>query len=165
MSMTGHWMRIAAAGLTATVILALPATALADQPVVTPTVNCISVNADGSFSALFGFSNTGLTTTLIKRGPDNQITPSNLDGAQPDTFAPGTTDGAFSLAIPAGGTATWTLHGNHQAVASISSPHCDPPVSLPQEGNGLGLVIGLIVAAIVGTLTIRKIVTRAAAQT
>jgi hypothetical protein len=157
-------MRIAAAGLTATVILALPATALADQPVVTPTVNCITVNADGSFSALFGYSNTGLTTTLIKRGPDNQIDPSNLDGAQPDTFAPGTTYGAFALTVPAGVAVSWILHGNNRAVADASSPLCGSPVSLPQEGNGLGLVLGLIVAALVGTLTIRRIVSRAGAQ-
>jgi hypothetical protein len=158
-------MRIAAAGLTATVMLAVPATALADQPVVAPTVNCVTVNADGSLSALFGYTNAGTTQTLIKRGPDNQISPSNLDGPQPDTFAPGTTYGAFALTIPVGGSATWTLHGNNRAVADASSPRCGPPVSLPQEGNGLGLVLGLIVAALAGTLTIRKIVTRAGAHT
>jgi hypothetical protein len=158
-------MRIAAAGLTATIVLALPATALANQPTVTPTVNCVTVNADGSFTALFGYSNTGTTQTLIKRGPSNQITPSNLDGSQPDTFAPGTTYGAFSLTIAAGGTATWTLHGNRQAVATALSTRCGPPVSLPQEGNGLGLVLGLIVAALAGTVAIRRIVTRAGAQT
>jgi hypothetical protein len=158
-------MRIAAAALTGAVILALPATALADQPTVTPILNCVTVNANGSFTALFGYTNTGPTDTLINRGPDNQITPSNLNGTQPETFGPGTAYGVLTLAVPAGGTATWTLHGNHQAVASISSPHCDPPVSLPQEGNGLGLVVGLIVAALAGTLAIRRIVTRAGAQT
>jgi hypothetical protein len=126
-------------------------------PTVTPAVNCITTHTDGTFTALFGYTNSsGATVTLSKGGPDNSISPSNLDGPQPDTFASGTTYGAFSVTVPAGGTATWTLHGNRQAVASASSLSCGPPVSMPQDGNGFGVIIMLVIAAAVGVVTVLR---------
>jgi hypothetical protein len=148
---TGAFIRIAAGALVTAVILAMPATARADQPTVTPAVNCITANADGTFVAVFGYTNTSsAVVTLTKGGSDNEVTPANLDGQQPESFQPGTIDGAFKVTVAARGTATWTLHGHRQAVASVSSPTCGAQVPMPQDGNGLGVIIATLVAAAFG---------------
>jgi hypothetical protein len=175
---TGPLARIAAAALAAGIMLAMPATALADNscngtggcddgtPVVTPFVDCVTVYKDGSFGALFGYTNSAGPITLTK-GSANSISPSNLDGPEPENFKAGTQHGVLALKIPAGVTAIWKLHGDRTATAKAdgSSPACTPPLSLPLEGNGLGLVLGLIAAGVGGAFFIRRVSARNAAVT
>jgi hypothetical protein len=176
---TGPLARIVVAALAAGSLLALPATALADNscngsggcdgggtPVVTPFVDCVTIYKDGSFAALFGYTNDSGPITLTK-GSANSISPSNLDGPEPENFKAGTQHGVFALKIPAGVTATWKLHGDRTATAKAdgSSPACTPPLSLPIEGNGLGLVLGLIAAGLGGAFFIRRVTARNAAVT
>jgi hypothetical protein len=125
-------------------------------------VNCASVNKDGSTTALFGYYDSVRGNTKIARGPQNNITPAAFDGPQTTVFSQGLQMGVFSLTIPKGASANWTVNGFPATAPNTWSPKCPPPVSLPQEGNGLGLVIGLVVAAGVGTVVIRRIIARAA---
>jgi hypothetical protein len=145
---TRTWIRLATGGLVAAAMLAIPTTAFADKPTVTPIVDCVAPAANGTFVAVFGYNNTASSTVTLTKdgGPNNSISPANLDGAQPDKFDPGTSDAVFKLTIPTGGSATWTLHGGRSVVASASSPSCGPPAPLPQDGNGLGMSIVMILA-------------------
>jgi hypothetical protein len=124
-------------------------------------VNCTALNKDGSTTALFGYYNDG-STTPIPRGVQNNITPANFDGPQPTSFSSGLQLGVFALKIPKGANATWTVNGFPATAPNTWSPQCSPPVSLPQEGNGLGLVFGLIAGGLGGTVVIRRIIARAA---
>ena len=144
-------------------MLAVPATAFADQPTVSVKVNCVVVNSNGTFSALFDYTNTSSTQVLIKGGPDNSVT-APFNGTQPTSFSPGTVTDAFTATnAAAGSSVTWTLHGNNVATANAHSTPCNT-TSMPQEGNGLGLVFALILAGLAGTFVVRRVVSRVAAQ-
>jgi hypothetical protein len=146
-------VRLAAGGLAAGVMLAIPATALADPvPTVTPVVNCITAPSGGTYTAVFGYTNSTSSTVTIKKDGawQNSIFPSNFDGPEPELFKPGTTYGAFKLTIPVGEYAIWTINGNSWAIASQWSPPCGSPAPLPQDGNGYGITIFMVVAGIWG---------------
>jgi hypothetical protein len=131
--------------------------------VVVPFVDCVTANSDGSNTAFFGYYSFARSSTKISKSAQNQITPASLDGAEPTSFQSGYVPRAFSVKIPKAGTATWTLSGFPAPAPNTWSPACPPPVSLPQEGNGLGLVLGLIAAGVAGTVLISRMIARAAA--
>lgn len=125
-------------------------------------VSCTTLNKDLSTTALYGYFNSLPAKTVIAKGVNNNITPVSFEGPEPTTFQSGLQPGIFPLTIPKGGSATWTVNGFPATAPNTWSPKCPPPVQLPQEGNGLGLVIGLLVAGIGGTFLIRRIISRAA---
>jgi hypothetical protein len=82
-------------------------------------------NPDGSYTLSFGFFNRNREETLrLPHGPDNFLSPSEHDGAQPTLFAPGRGTGVFSVTVPAGfadsgGRVVWTLRTGDQPPHSV----------------------------------------------
>ncbi len=128
-------------------------------------VSCTRLNKDGSTSALMGYYNSSNNKVTIPKGQYNIITPAKYDGPEPTTFQSGLNQGAFSLTVAKNEIATWTVSGFPAIVPNSYSSTCPASIVLPQEGNGLGLVVGLILAGIIGALGIRRIVNRAGATT
>jgi hypothetical protein len=73
--------------------------------------------------AHFGYRNTNAFVVTIPRGGENVVNPSNLDGSQPTSFAPGSQHAVFQLTFFKHQTVTWSLDGS-LASASSNSPHC-----------------------------------------
>jgi GDSL-like Lipase/Acylhydrolase family/Bacterial Ig domain/RTX calcium-binding nonapeptide repeat (4 copies) len=103
---------------------------------VVPTTECVTVNADGSLTAAFGYDNRGLSDVTIPVGPANTLTggvalPSSVTSFPRPNLVPGnpgrTPQGQPVVLIdfPATGTATWTLQ-NTTASASIRTRRCTP---------------------------------------
>ena len=126
-------------------------------------VACFTANKDGTTTAIYGDYSSADGTTTINKGPQNNITPASLEGPEPVRFASGLNTDAFPLTIPKGVTGTWTVNGFSAAAPNGGSPACQQ-VSAPEEGNGLGLVLALIVAGGAGALMIRRVVARGAAR-
>lgn len=83
------------------------------EPVV-PTVSCVDVASDGSYTAYFGYQSDGLTPQTVPTGPNNYISvdPGNAQkmSPKPTTFQPGAMASAVSVSgIPSGASATWSI--------------------------------------------------------
>ncbi|GCE02974.1 CARDB domain-containing protein [Dictyobacter aurantiacus] len=94
-----------------------------------PIVECVSNNGGGSYTAYFGYQNTGTAVLEIPYGPHNRFSPRTsdpLDRSQPTFFQPGRTPAfphaAFSVDFD-GNPLVWQLNG-HTATASSSSQSC-----------------------------------------
>lgn len=133
-----------------------PATATASLGTVTPLLDCYTRNADGSYTALLGYTSTYSATRTITSGSSaNTFNPTRYNGAQPSSFTTGTHHAAFSVKVLAAdipGGVTWTLDGHvlDYAAEASKSGICSPGTSLPAEGNGTGWTIALVAAGAVG---------------
>jgi hypothetical protein len=155
----------AVAGLVAVSLLAAPGTASA-YGTVTPLLDCVTQHGNnGSYTAVLGYSNTTGRSQTIAYGPDNVITPSRYDRAQPSTFQPGTYHGVFTIKIPASdvwSSPSWTLNGHRlDAYDAYRASACPPGTQMPSVGNGAGAAIGLGAAGLVGAVLVRRYVRRA----
>ena len=116
---------------------------------VTPVLECVSRAADGSWTAVLGYTNKAGAKT-IPLGSWNSISPSRYDGGQPTSFKAGTVHGAFVLKLSAsdytyGGT-SWMLDGNMEFIGATFDqgiPTCTA-VQMPAVGNDTGGAIGLV---------------------
>ena len=113
---------------------------ITDEP-ITPSVNCVSVNADGTFNAIFSYRNANSLPRTIAAGTDNRV---DLDAAAagssvpgvPTEFVAGSIPVALTVSsIPEDGTATWVVtYGgtSRSAAASLAtSPRCPEAESTP----------------------------------
>ena len=94
-------------------------------------VTCVRKNGNGSFDAIFGYSNANPVAITAPIGPLNQVTPSlggtGDDQGQVQEFLPGSLDNAWvARGVPVTGTVTWRVGGGGGAVATagIGSPAC-----------------------------------------
>ena len=87
---------------------------------VTPIIECVSNNRNGSFIAVFGYFNPNPTAVTIPIGNSNGFTPSPQDRLQPITFLPGRQKAIFALKS-SGASLIWTLNGN-TVTASANVP-------------------------------------------
>ena len=94
-------------------------------------VTCVRKNGNGSFDAIFGYSNANPVSITAPAGPLNQVTPSlgatGDDQGQVQEFLPGSLDNAWvARGVPVTGTVTWRVGGGGGAVATagIDSPEC-----------------------------------------
>jgi len=120
------------------------------------TVDCVVLEDDHTYRAVFGYDNyTGYDVT-IPVGKDNNLNPANLNGAQTVHFGVGPHRAAFSTpAMPVGVDITWTV-GWFSAKASSDSPACGQSVSLPAEGNGTAPIFVLAASVIaLGVIALR----------
>lgn len=122
-------------------------------PKVVPAVNCVSKNADGSYAAYFGYTNSG-SVVSYPIGSANSIAPPNLNGGQPVTFVNGTVSNAFSVTVPQSGTAVWTVNGV-TATATSSSLACSGD-TLSTDPFGLSLVLAIVGGGLVGAFVVRR---------
>jgi hypothetical protein len=112
---------------TATPTATLSPTATATSTPVTgqplhPVLECVTVAADDSYVAYFGYLNENDITVIIPIGPDNRFTPPPNDRGQPTLFLPGRQYHIFSVASP-GHALVWHLDGS-TATAGSDGPPC-----------------------------------------
>ena len=107
-----------------------------DQPAsppvlpVTPILECVLDNGDGTYTAFFGYDNQNETTSTLSVDADNGFNPAPQGRGQPTTFEPGRTalypNAAFSVAFD-GSNLTWTLNGSVASASSASTQCSQPP--------------------------------------
>jgi hypothetical protein len=114
---------------------------------LTPIVECIWNNGDGTYSIAWGYDNPSTDTLYIDFGGKNKMAPGADDQGQGTLFTPGMHHNAFVTTVT-GTSRTWTL-GNNKAVSGGSTPACPTkPVSV--IGSGRALLLGLALMAVVG---------------
>ena len=147
----------------AVAVLATPGTAAAaGGNDLTPLLDCVSRNDDGTFTAVFGYLNPTGTTVRVPVGPDNQLTPDRTGQTLPTTFLPGEARGVFSVTVDQGAGVLWHLGDDNLAARVNSKPAC-PPTEMPAEGNGTGPVVALAAGGLFGVLLLRQVRRRLAA--
>jgi len=136
---------------------------------VTPFLDCLRQNKDGSYTAILGYTNSSRTTETIARGTWNKVSPTKYDGNQPTSFPAGTKHGALTVTITKSeymGGPYWYLDGKfvywgwawtHDGSAST----CPPSTELPEDGNGTGPAIVLVAAGAVGAVVVHRVRRRA----
>lgn len=82
-------------------------------PTVAPLLNCVMKNANGTYTAKFGYDNTTGAAVTIPVGANNYFTPGNQNRGQVTTFQPGRVNNAFSVTFNANGSnlSIWFLKG------------------------------------------------------
>lgn len=94
------------------------------------SVACVKKNTNGTYDAVFSYSNPNLMSVSILGGPANYVAEGPTDPesqlrGQPTSFLPGTTPGAFVVTgVPGAKTVTWTVayYGTRQATADLNFP-------------------------------------------
>lgn len=135
---------------------------------VTPLLDCVQQNSDGSYTAVLGYSSSYSTTTTIPLGANNYFSPATYDGHQPTTFLTGTQHGVFAVTISnydaTYGTVYWYLDGHTLSSSGTAvSASCPMPTQLPAQGNDTGAAIALLVAGALGVLVVVRLRRRALA--
>jgi hypothetical protein len=96
---------------------------------ITPRLECVAPQADGSFSAYFGYTNDNALTVTIPHGKKNQFA-ADTAGARPSDFESGNSPFDFSVPFTNGTTLSWKLTPpggpSTTVTANASSPVCDP---------------------------------------
>jgi hypothetical protein len=106
----------AAPGATATPTPA-PAPAVPAAAVILPVypiLEMVEKNADGTYTAYFGYENKNAAAVTVPLGPENSFAPDPPGRGQPTLFQPGRTPAYPHCPIKivfAGGTLRWTLQG------------------------------------------------------
>jgi len=131
-------------GVGAAVVLATPGAASADIDPLTPTVTCVQPLQNGTWTAVFGYTNTSSSTITVRRGGDNDFDPDRANGPQIETFRPGTYQGSFSVSVPSAySSIQWELGDRRVTASRDRSTRCPSSTELPADGNGLGIVLVL----------------------
>ncbi|WNV75136.1 hypothetical protein [Geodermatophilus sp. DSM 44513] len=157
--------------LAGAVLAATPGTAEA-RGQVQPTLDCARANPDGTHTVVFGYTNKTAQSVTIRVGRENKITPKRHDGKQPTTFAAGEQRGAYSITVNAKEWrhgASWALDGHTVSVgpngvyggSSSKATTCPSSTELPEEGNGTGPAIVLVLAGVVGGVAVHRVNRRA----
>ena len=92
---------------------------------LTPVLNCVMLNDDGTFTAFFGYENPNSYAVTVQIGNDNKVTAGNKGGndqGQPTTFEPGSHTAVFAV-VSDGNAIVWHLE-NTVATANKNSPGC-----------------------------------------
>jgi hypothetical protein len=161
----GHLVRAALVTVVAVVgLLVVPGTASAavGDRSITPLLDCIRQNSDGTYTAVIGYTNSARATEKIPLGTANRISPTRLQGVQPTSFKQGTQHGAFSVTVTGAevaANARWEVDGNvldYQDAWGVSST-CPPSTELPETGNGTGPAIALAFAGVIGAIAVRRV--------
>lgn len=134
-------MRLSLARLVPVLALAAAAASVAAAPAgaapqlkLTPSLDCIDVNGDGSITAHFGYENiwTNQVNIPAGKGPPGQqnwFLPAPADRGQPSQFLPGTHSNVFTVTFTSS-TLEWRLgdvNGQYNSVvADASDARCTP---------------------------------------
>jgi hypothetical protein len=127
---------------------------------VTPSMDCYTVHDDRSRTLVLAYTNSEPVARVIPLSSRNQLSPSRVDGAQPTSFAPGTTHAAFTVRVTETElrTAVWTLDGTRLNLQSAVgySPRCPAGTQLPADGNGMGTAMAFGGAGVVGACMLHR---------
>ncbi len=101
------------------------------SPTVVPILECVQRNANGTYTARFGYHNTTGSAVTIPVGSNNHFTPGNQNRGQTTVFQPGRVVNAFSVTFTMSASATlgvWNLKGTDNVLRSVNvatnSPSC-----------------------------------------
>ena len=89
---------------------------------LTPTLQCVYIDASGDFVGKFGYTNTHNTTQNEPIGAQNGFSPAPQNRSQPTSFNTGTFTEVFEATFSSG-TLTWNLRGNTVS-ADASTMRC-----------------------------------------
>ncbi|MCX6677953.1 MAG: hypothetical protein NTU95_08435 [Methanothrix sp.] len=120
---------------------------------ITPELECVRSNSDGSYTAKFAYDNPNNEITIPK-GDNNQIDPVPLSGSQPETFSSG--HHSFTVIFDPQIPIVWSLDGR-QANASIDSPRCNigqSPLVVTKAANTTIVSAG---SAVAFTITVKNV--------
>lgn len=147
--------RLLVAAALAGVSVVLSAAPAGAAGTVTPTLECVFQNADGTDTAVFGYSNTTGAVVSLPVGATNGFSSAPDDRGQPTVFATGQHDHVV-LATFAKGNLSWNLDGN-SAKATNGSTKCVSDPSLPvSQGSPAGLALTVIGSAVVSLFLGRR---------
>jgi hypothetical protein len=133
-----------AAGLSVALlpVVAKPASAQGGHTLV-PLLDCVVDNGDGTYTAYFGYLNSGSEVIDLPVGPKNMFVDGDPDRGQPTAFFPGEHTSEFSVVFGALETLKWMLKADgdrrHVVEASATSEGCatapptDPPTFPPTD--------------------------------
>jgi len=96
--------------------------------VLIPLLECVDNNGDGTYTAHFGYLNTGSSVITLAVGPKNMFVGGDKDRGQPTVFYPGEHLSEFTVVFDALDTLKWMLKADgdrrHQVEASATSEAC-----------------------------------------
>jgi hypothetical protein len=99
---------------------------------LTPKLECVAENADGSLTAFFGYDNENGVTLSVPYGRDNSFA-QDVSGFRPTRFEPGKHDFVFGVDLKAGERASYKVAAscgsNTTVVVNKSSPRCGADVA------------------------------------
>jgi hypothetical protein len=113
---------------------------------ITPIVECVWVETNGSRTVVWGWNNPSTSTVHIDYGNKNKMSPGADNGGQPEDFLPGRKLNAFVTNVP-GTSASWRL-GNNSASLSGAPACVTKPVSLVGSVTALAIYLLLLSLAI-----------------
>ncbi|HSK76994.1 MAG TPA: PqqD family protein [Thermoanaerobaculia bacterium] len=117
-------------------VVAKPASAQGGHTLV-PLLDCVVDNGDGTYTAYFGYLNSGSEVIDLPVGSKNMFVGGDPDRGQPTAFFPGEHTSEFSVVFGALETLKWMLKADgdrrHQVEASATSEACgtEPPTPTP----------------------------------
>lgn len=106
---------------------------------------CVAVNADGTFTALFGSSNAAKTTVNIPAGSANNLTP-DVGATPPTSFAPGRSVGTFKVTWNGNATVVWHLPGGDASAKRTAKACNTAPVVSEARNNAILAIVAAAVA-------------------
>jgi hypothetical protein len=90
------------------------------QP-VSPVLECVTNNGDGTYTAFFGYKNENSVSVYIPVGSKNKFTPTPQDRGQTRVFKPGRQIKVYTVNFN-GSNLVWTLNGRTSTASSNSTP-------------------------------------------
>ncbi len=167
--------RLARAALVAVLallaLIAAPGTASAagGDGSITPLLDCLRQNPDGTYTAVLGYTNSSRSTEKISLGTWNTVSPAKYNGGQPTSFSSGTKHGAYSVTMTKSeymGGPSWFLDGKFVFFGwawAAGGPASPPSTELPAEGNEPGAGMAVAGAGLVGAVAVHRVRRRALA--
>lgn len=116
-----------------------------DWDLVAPHLECVTVNGDGTYTALFGTANYTNFSLWLPNGALNQVTPRALRVDPPQSIGPGRQVGVFTVTQVVGQSIDYKL-GFTSVQATSNSVPCN---NAPQVAEA-PLVVGLLGVAGIG---------------
>jgi hypothetical protein len=123
---------------------------------LTPIVECVWSNGDGTYTIAWGYNNPSSDTLYIDFGGKNKMSPGADDQGQGTLFLPGMHHNTF-VTDHLGTNRTWTL-GNNKVSPTGSTPACPTkPVSVIGNAKVLLLGVALMLAVGLPVLAARRV--------
>ena len=103
--------------------------------VLIPILDCVDNNGNGTYTAHFGYVNSGSSVITLPVGPKNMFVGGDKDRGQPTVFYPGDHHSEFTVVFDALDTLKWMLKAGgdrrHQVEASATSEACAGGTTVP----------------------------------